>query len=124
MDGEVSPEDVAALLDADADVRVVDIRSPEAFARGHVPGSECIPFPHLPSQVDRLDGADRIVTVCPHGESSVRAARLIASYEGIPESATVESMAGGLTAWDGELATGHPETVDDGPSTQSSDAPF
>ncbi|WP_435062127.1 rhodanese-like domain-containing protein [Halobaculum sp. EA56] len=105
MDGEITPEEVERLLADGADVRVVDIRSPGAYARGHIPGSENVPFDRLPDRVESLTGSDRIVTVCPHGKASVQAARLIESFEGTAD-ATVESMAGGLEAWEGDLEAG------------------
>jgi rhodanese-related sulfurtransferase len=120
MDGEVSADELREVLGDDG-VRVVDIRTRPAFERGHIPGSECIPFPELPQQVDRLAGADRVVTVCPHGESSVQAARLVASYDGLDDDATVESLREGLSGWPGDLeSTDSDERADDlGP-----DAPF
>jgi rhodanese-related sulfurtransferase len=104
MDGEIGPEAVAeALADGRGESpRIVDVRSPAAFARGHIPGSENLPFASLPDRVSELAGAAHVVTVCPHGEASVQAARLIASFEGTAD-ARVESMAGGLEAWDGDL---------------------
>lgn len=115
MDGEVTVEELRALArvesatdaddpDAEPDCRIVDIRPPEAFARGHIPGSENIPAPELTGRVEELDGAGRVVTVCPHGEASVQAARLVAAYEGV--DGPVESLRGGLEAWDGPLVTG------------------
>lgn len=105
MDGEIDPAEVETLLDDEDPPRVVDIRSPGEFARGHIPGSRNIPFGELPTRVAEIDDADRIVTVCPHGQASVQAARLIKSYEGTGD-ARVESMAGGLTEWDGPLEGG------------------
>ena len=119
MDGEITPEEVERLLADDADVRVVDIRSPGAYDRGHVPGSENVPFDELPDRVASLTGSDRIVTVCPHGKASVQAAQLIASFEGTAD-ARVESMAGGLTAWDGDLETAGDDAeaeADEGPQS-------
>lgn len=118
MDGEISPEEVEQLLAGDEPPRVVDIRSSAAFARGHIPGSESIPFAELPQRVGSLDGADHVVTICPHGEASVQAARLIKSYAGTSE-ARVESMAGGLTAWTGPLEADDAVEVEDG-----TEAPF
>lgn len=121
MDGEVDPQEVETLLDEEQPPRVVDIRSPGQFARGHIPGSLNIPFGELPTRVAEIDDADRIVTVCPHGQASVQAARLIKSYEGTAD-ARVESMSGGLTEWGGPLET------DDGGATADGDegpqAPF
>lgn len=117
MDGEISPSEVEALLETTDALRIVDIRSPAAFRRGHIPGSENIPFDQLPQRVESLAEADRIVTVCPHGQASVQAARLIGSYEGT-DSTRVESMHGGLTEWTGEFEA-ESSSPDDGPN-----APF
>lgn len=111
---EITPEEVKELLDADEDVRIVDIRPGPHFRRGHIPGSESVPFHELPQRVEGLSGASTIVTVCPHGKSSVQAARLIESYEGTAD-ARVVSMAGGLDAWDYGLEAA--ETADDGPQS-------
>jgi rhodanese-related sulfurtransferase len=121
MDGEISPAEVERLLDEGPAPLVVDIRSPAAFARGHIPESVNVPFPELPTRVAELADADHVVTVCPHGESSVQAARLVTSYEGIAD-ARVESMAGGLEAWPGDLVT----DGEAGPADAQSqpDAPF
>jgi rhodanese-related sulfurtransferase len=109
MDGEISADELKELLDADAPVRIVDIRSPVQFRRRHIPGSENVPFPELTTRIDEVAAADRVVTVCPHGQSSVQAARLIDSFEGF--DGRVESLKPGIDGWpyatetDGERAT-------------------
>jgi rhodanese-related sulfurtransferase len=105
MDSEIDPAELQDVLDDGRERRIVDIRSPAAFRRGHIPGSVNIPFENLPDRVGTLAGAEHIVTVCPHGKASVQAARLIASFEGTTD-ATVESLHGGLEAWDGPLEQG------------------
>jgi rhodanese-related sulfurtransferase len=126
MDGEISTDEVASLVGTDDPPRIVDIRSPGAFARGHIPGSENVPFGRLPEMVESLADADHIVTVCPHGKASVQAARLITSFEGTAD-ARVESMAGGLEAWEGPLEADDETTAEaaDGETADSPpDAPF
>ena len=125
MDGEISPTELATLLESssdDAELRIVDIRSERAFDRGHLPESESIPFPQLTTRVDELTGADRIVTVCPHGISSRQAAQLIASYQGTTD-ARVESLDGGVEAWERQgrelVESPAPDAPAEGP-----DAPF
>ena len=125
MDGEISPPELATLLAGDSDdveLRIVDIRSERAFDRGHLPESESIPFPQLTTRVDELTGADRIVTVCPHGISSRQAAQLIASYQGTTD-ARVESLDGGVEAWERQgrelVESPAPDATAEGP-----DAPF
>ncbi|EMA23994.1 MULTISPECIES: rhodanese-like domain-containing protein [Haloarcula] len=100
MDGEIDADELRSKLE-DGTVRVVDIRSPGAFERGHIPESENIPFPSLVDEVERFEGDDEVVTVCPKGKSSVQAARLIASYEGF--DGDVVSFEPGLNGWDGPL---------------------
>jgi len=101
MDDEISAEALRALLDGDADVRVVDIRSPGAFRRGHIPGSENVPFEELTDRIESVADADRVVTVCPKGEASVQAARLIGSFEGF--AGRVDSLEPGIDGWPYEL---------------------
>lgn len=100
MDEEITTEQLQDLLEEGADVHVVDIRPESHFQRGHIPGSCNIPFVQLPRRISELDGAKHVVTVCPHGESSLQAARLVRSYEGIDADARVESLAGGLDKWE------------------------
>ena len=126
MDGEIGNEEMRELLAAD-DARIVDIRSPAAFRRGHLPGSENVPLGSLVDSVERFDDADRVVTVCPKGKSSVQAARLIASYEGF--DGRVESFEPGLSGWDGGFEDGDGAAsdggTDDGTGTdEGPDAPF
>jgi rhodanese-related sulfurtransferase len=102
MDEEISAEQLRELRGSDADVRVVDIRSPSAFRRGHVPGSDNVPFGDLTDRIDDVADVDRVVTVCPHGEASVQAARLIRSYEGF--EGHVASLSCGIDGWPYELA--------------------
>ena len=122
---EITPDELAGLLDKDEPVRVVDIRSSAAFERGHIPDSENVPFEELPRRVERFADVDRIVTVCPHGKASLQAAQLLRSAEAV-DDATVESLAGGLEAWDGPLDTAdeHAAGGRTAPAGNETDAPF
>jgi rhodanese-related sulfurtransferase len=119
---EITPDELDALLDADEPVRVVDIRSSAAFERGHIPTSENVPFEELPQRVESLTDAEHVVAVCPHGKASMQAVRLLRSSESIG-NARVESLAGGLDAWDGDLEATD-ATTDDAPAGDVPDAPF
>ena len=120
MDGEIDSEELAALLADGEPIRIVDIRDRRAFDRGHLPGSECLPFPELTTRIAELEGASRIVTVCPHGVASRQAAQLIGSYAGT-ENARVESLRGGIEAW--ERNVGDLEATQPGAGDDSGDAP-
>ena len=118
MDGEIEPDRLEAKLDSDDEPLVVDIRNPNAFRRGHIPGSVNLPLAELTLGVEDVAAADHVVTVCPHGQASIKAARLISAYEGF--DGRVDSLHGGLTAWEGPLERdAEPAGADEGP-----DAPF
>jgi rhodanese-related sulfurtransferase len=123
MDGEIGNDEMHTLLDAE-DATIVDIRSPAAFRRGHIPGSENLPLPSLVDNVERFEDAERVVTVCPKGKSSQQAARLIASYEGF--DGRVESFKPGLSGWDGGFEDGVAGGggTDAGAGDEGPDAPF
>ena len=76
---------------------LLDARSPEMFARGHVPGA--INIPHgkiIPSRMSAYDKSSLFVTYCagPHCNGAARAAAKLAQL-GFP----VKLMAGGITGW-------------------------
>ena len=123
MDGEISAEELRDLLEGDLeDVRVVDVRSPDAFRRGRIPGSENVPFGELTGRVEEFADADRVVTVCPHGKASQQAARLVGSYEGF--SGRVESLEPGLEGWEYELETDADDDTASEAAEEGPEAPF
>jgi rhodanese-related sulfurtransferase len=64
----------------------------------------------LPTEMDQHDWEDEICVICRHGNSSMQAVRLLRAYEGVPEDATVVSVAGGYLDYDGELVRAEKET--------------
>lgn len=117
---EITPAELDDLLGTDDDeVRIVDIRSPSAFDRGHIPDSENVPFDQIPRRAGEFADAERVVTVCPKGISSRQAMQLLKSSAAV--DGEVESLAGGLTAWhEGERALEATEADPD----ERSNAPF
>jgi rhodanese-related sulfurtransferase len=123
MDGEISADRLCDLIESGEDVRVVDVRSPGAFRRGHIPDSENVPFAELTDRIEKFADADRVVTVCPHGKASQQAARLIGSFEDF--SGRVDSLEPGIEGWDSGLETSEEDrvTAEEGPGSEP-EAPF
>lgn len=105
---EVTPDEVNEKLD-DGDAQIIDIRQPDEFEQAHIPGAINVPMTDLPKHIDEIEWSDDVTVVCPVGESSVQAARLIGSYEGADADA-VKSMKGGYREWTYELETGTVES--------------
>lgn len=121
MVGEIDPETLRDRLAAESEAPLlVDIRAAGAFAEGHLPGSLNIPMADLPREIDRIADADHVVTICPHGQASIKAGRIIAAYRDF--DGRVDSLAGGLEAWDGEIERGEPESAETAAAEE--DAPF
>jgi len=105
MVDEMAPEELKERLDRGEDVQVIDIRQPDSFAGGHIPGATNIPFDRFAREIDDHDWGEEVVVVCPMGESSLQAARLLESYEAVDEDARVANLAGGYREWGYELAS-------------------
>jgi hydroxyacylglutathione hydrolase len=76
-------------------VQVVDVRSPEEWRRGHLPGAIHIPLALLPERIGDLDASAPIVMQCQGGGRSSIATSLLQS-RGLPD---VSNLAGGYDAW-------------------------
>ena len=109
------PSDVFADRQAGlADFVVLDARSPEAFARGHVPGAVNLPHRKIDANTTSAFRKDRLIVTYCDGigcNASTRAAARLAEL-GFP----VKEMLGGIDWWirDGypvETGTGVEETV-------------
>jgi glyoxylase-like metal-dependent hydrolase (beta-lactamase superfamily II)/rhodanese-related sulfurtransferase len=91
---EIEPEWVATHRDS---VQVVDVREPDEFtgSLGHIEDAVLIPLGQLPIQLEKIDPAQPIVTVCRSGGRSAQAFVLLkrAGYE------RVANLTGGMIHW-------------------------
>lgn len=105
---EVTPDEVKERL-GEEHVQIVDIRQPDDYAQGHIPGAINIPLDDLPRRIEEYDWEEEVVVACPIGQSSIQAARLIQSYEGVDDESEIASMAGGYEEWEYDLETDESE---------------
>lgn len=74
--GDVGSSEAHRLAEAGA--RLVDVRSPEEFATGHLPGAVNIPVQDLERRMGELEAKSRpVVVYCRSGARSSRAARML-----------------------------------------------
>lgn len=76
-------------------LQVVDVRSPEEWSGGHLPGAIHIPLAQLPDRLGELDATSPVVVHCRGGGRSSIATSFLKSH-GV---ADVSNLAGGFDAW-------------------------
>ena len=92
----VDPNAAVKLINNDA--VVLDLRSAEAFGRGHIVGAHNVPLDQIDARLETLDRKKTVVTVCDAGMSSGKVVDRLRK-EGF-ESAW--GIKGGMHAWSQE----------------------
>src|SRR5438270_3370198 len=77
---------------------VIDVREPEEWAAGHIPGAKHVPKSYLESRIEGAapDRSQHVILYCASGNRSAWAARTLIDDLGYEH---VESMTGGFTLW-------------------------
>lgn len=92
---EVDELDIDAIDSASPNALVLDVREPEEYARGHVPGAVNVPQADLATRMAELPHDRPILTICQSGSRSLRSAQFL-RQQGFEH---VASIAGGTAAW-------------------------
>lgn len=103
----LSPAAVKGMLDSSGDGArtLLDVREPEEYGRGHIPGARLIPLGELEQRHEELDRDKGIIAYCRSGRRSLGASVLLRGL-GFNE---VYNMGGGMLEWRYETVTGSPE---------------
>lgn len=106
---EVSPEEVRRLLSLPdrGGYEIIDVREPDEYASGHVPGAVLIPLSEVPDRVAEVPDDEVVYVVCATGGRSARAAQHLAA-----QGRRAVNVAGGTKGW---IEAGHPTTAGDAP---------
>ncbi|MCO6449938.1 MAG: rhodanese-like domain-containing protein [Caldilineales bacterium] len=91
----VQAADVNALLD-NPDVVLIDVREPDEYAAGHIPGATLIPLGSIPSRMSEIPADKTVIAVCRSGNRSGQATQFLRD-QGFDN---VHNMDGGMIAWE------------------------
>jgi phage shock protein E len=97
----ISVSDASAMIQSSSNLLVVDVRTPQEYAQGHLKGAINIPLSDLPLQIGGLDRNRPILVYCRTGYRSAQASAILVKA-GFTQ---VYSMEGGITAW---INSGYP----------------
>lgn len=86
---------------------VVDVRQPDEYTKGHIPGAKFIPLNELLSDFSGLPANREVIFYCHSGGRSLAAASMF-SEEGITEK-TIYNLKGGILSWEGRTLKGFPK---------------
>ncbi len=93
---QIAPADLAERLAAGDDIYVLDVRSDEEFASGHIPGAQHMMGGDLPDRLDQVpNGSREVALVCGSGYRSTVAASVL-ERGGFTR---VHNVTGGMNAW-------------------------
>jgi rhodanese-related sulfurtransferase len=73
---------------------ILDVRQPDEFRHGHIPGAKLIPLGELSRRMQEVPKGREIVCICATGHRSVPAARKLAAA-----GYAASSMKNGMIAW-------------------------
>jgi len=90
----VTPVEAQAKLGQKPKPYLLDVRQPEEYRRGHIPGAKLIPLGELKRRINELPKTQEIICVCQSGSRSSSATRQLAGagYQ-------VTNLRGGMIAW-------------------------
>lgn len=91
----IAPSDLNARRESGTAPVVIDVRTPEEYAAGHIPGALNIPFDQVAARISEVDAPQGVALYCMLGPRARmgEAALLNAGYS------PVFHLEGGLAAW-------------------------
>ncbi len=99
---QITARQAAEMMESEVNYVLLDVRTPQEFASGHIPGAVNIPNESIGTQTvqDLPDKEQLIMVYCRSGNRSKQAAEKLArlGYTHVVEF-------GGIQDWDGELVT-------------------
>lgn len=97
-----------ARLRQNPSLRVVDVRTEDEWAQGHIEGSLSIPLGRLRAEVHRLSPEDDVVLVCRTGYRAMQAFHILRRRK----FQRLWVLQGGMVAWMQEIAAGPAPSMD------------
>jgi len=74
---------------------MLDVRTPEEYAEGHIKGATLIPVQVLAERLAEVPKNKQVYVYCHSGTRSARASKLLAKYG----FTNIENVVGGIEAW-------------------------
>lgn len=96
---EITAHELKELVEAGKAPHILDVREADEFAAGHIPGALNVPASLLPVKIGEIDKSKAWHVICLSGGRSAMAVQYLAGM-----GWDVTNVAGGMSAWRGEVA--------------------
>ena len=100
---QISMEEAVSMMERETDYILLDVRTQDEYAQGHIPGAICIPNETIGTEeIPELPDKEQLILVyCPSGNRSKQASEKLVQlgYTNIVEF-------GGINSWTGETVSG------------------
>lgn len=99
---QISQAEAQKMMDTEKDYIILDVRTPDEYAEGHIPGAICISHDAIPTDdIPELPRKDQLIMVyCRSGRRSKLAAEQL-----VAQGYTDVVEFGGVNTWPGKLTT-------------------
>lgn len=90
----IDPAELQEMIKSAKKPTILDVRQPDEYRLGHIPGAKLIPLPELKGRIAEFGKNSQIVCVCASGSRSTSASKMFSSagYQ-------VLNLSGGMSAW-------------------------
>jgi len=92
----MQPSELQEWYDGDRPFLLLDVREPDEYLRGHLPGAENLPLSRLAGNLSKLQDHCPLVLYCQKGSRSARASAIL--MQQLP-ARRIFNLAGGLDNW-------------------------
>jgi rhodanese-related sulfurtransferase len=94
-DGAISPAQAAALIKDKKDLQLIDVRTADEYAEGHLAKAKLIPLQELEQRLAEIDKSKPVLLYCRSGHRSGNALKILQG-KGFADAKHIE---GGIGAW-------------------------
>ena len=105
---EIKPEELRRYIQDhnEKDFLLVDVRQPDEYKEGHIPGARLLPLPELVGKMETLPSGLDLVFYCRSGARSMAASLMVEEEFG---TTGIYNLNGGILSWDGATAENPPQ---------------
>lgn len=101
----ITAEELAAKIKTDSEIVVLDVRTEEEWATGHLTQALLFPMHQIVRRIGELNPKQETIVVCQRGFRSNAVAQYLVAVKNFEN---VSTLCGGMNAWQGEVVTSPP----------------